>query len=310
VRFNSYEFVVFFAVLLALLPFFRGCKRHGLLLAASYVFYGAWNVPFVSLLVFTTALDFFCGSRLARAATLATKRAWLAFSLLGNLGNCDFSAYSTMGQGLASMLGFTLPRNFDYPQLRHNPLLYRRTWHITLGNWITDYVYRPLGGSRVGDVRFAFNLMLTWTLLGLWHGAAWNFVLWGLYNGVILAVYSVVMRRKRWSLPAFPGKLFCGWLLIVASNLVSSVFFRAQNAADAGALLGRMLSWAPGDPVASEWWGVLALLLGVHALSFWYYKEDLLERLGWPGRIALITATVLAIACFGAGGRPFIYFQF
>jgi len=461
VRFNSYEFVVFFVVLLALLPFFHGRKRHGLLLAASYVFYGAWNVPFVALLLFSTTLDFVCGARVARAATPAAKRAWLAASLLGNLGPlayfkygnfflenvafvagvdpepfyldvviplgisfytfqslsytldmyrnkhapctsfldfalyvtffpqlvagpilraseflpqlarrapvtqtevlrgvelfllglfkkvvvadnlailadrvfaspgdysgaavlagtwafwaqiyCDFSGYSTMAQGLASMLGYSLPRNFDYPQLRHNPSLYRQTWHITLGNWISDYVYRPLGGSRVGDARFAGNLVLTWMLIGLWHGAAWNFVLWGLWNGIVLAVYSVGMRRKRWALPAFPGKLFCGWLVIVTSNLFSSIFFRSQSAADAGGLLERLLTWAPGHGVAPEWWAVLALLLGVHALSFWYYQEDLLERLGWPGRIALITATVLAIAFLGAGGRPFIYFQF
>jgi D-alanyl-lipoteichoic acid acyltransferase DltB (MBOAT superfamily) len=461
VRFNSYEFAVFFAVLLALLPFFRGRRRHGLLLAASYVFYGAWNVPFVALLVFTTTLDYVCGGRIAAAATTARKRAWLAFSLLGNLGPlfyfkygnfflenvafvagvdpepfylnvviplgisfytfqslsytldmyrkayapcrsfldfalfvtffpqlvagpilrageflpqlsraapvtepevlrgvelfllglfkkvvvadnlalladavfaspgdyggaavlagtwafwaqiyCDFSGYSTMAQGLASMLGFWLPRNFDYPQLRHNPMQYRQTWHITLGNWISDYVYRPLGGSRVGDLRFAFNLVFTWMLLGLWHGAAWNFVLWGSYNGVILAIYAVVMRRKRWALPAFPGKKFCGWLLIVASNLLSSIFFRASSAADAGELIRRIVTWAPGSEVAPEWWAVLALLLGVHALSFWYYREDLLLRLRWPGRIALITGAVVAIALLGAGGRPFIYFQF
>ena len=79
---------------------------------------------------------------------------------------------------------------------------------------------------------------------------------------------------------------------------------------DAGALIGRVFTWAPGDGVAPEWWGVLALLLGVHALSFWHYREDLLQRLGWPGRVALISATVLAIAALGAGGRPFIYFQF
>lgn len=460
-RFNSYEFVVFFAVLLALLPFFRGRRRHGLLLAASYVFYGAWNVPFVALLLFTTATDYICGARVYHAPTLAKKRAWLILCLFGNLGPlayfkygnfflenvafiggvdpepfylnlviplgisfytfeslsytldmyrkkyepctsfldfalfvtffphlvagpilraneflpqlkrtepvrqdeivrgvelfllglfkkvvvadnvalladrvfaspgdysgaavlagtwafwaqvyCDFSAYSTMAQGLASMLGFWFPRNFDYPQLRHNPSLYRQTWHITLGNWVTDYVYRPLGGSRVGDVRFAFNLMLTWALIGLWHGAAWNFVLWGLWNGVVLAIYAVGMRRKRWSLPAFPGKLFCGWLIIVASNLFSSIFFRSATAAEAGSMIQRLVSWAPGREIAPEWWGVLALLLGVHALSFWYYREDVLLRLGWPARIALIAATVAAIALFGATGRPFIYFQF
>jgi alginate O-acetyltransferase complex protein AlgI len=461
VRFNSYEFVVFFAVLLGLLPFFRGRKRHGLLLAASYAFYGAWNVPFLALLLFTTAVDFVCGARVYHAPTLAKKRAWLVLCLFGNLGPlfyfkygnfflenvafiggvdpepfylnvviplgisfytfeslsytldmyrnkhepctsfldfalfvtffphlvagpilraseflpqlkrtdpvrqdeivrgvelfllglfkkvvvadnvailadrvfaspgdysgaavlagtwafwaqvyCDFSAYSTMAQGLAAMLGFWFPRNFDYPQLRHNPSLYRQTWHITLGNWVTDYVYRPLGGSRVGDARFAFNLMLTWALIGLWHGAAWNFVLWGLWNGVVLAIYAVGMRRKRWSLPAFPGKLFCGWLIIVGSNLFSSIFFRSASAAEAGSMIQRLLSWAPGREVAPEWWAVLGLLLGAHALSFWYYREDVLLRLGWPGRIALIGAVVAAIALLGAGGRPFIYFQF
>jgi D-alanyl-lipoteichoic acid acyltransferase DltB (MBOAT superfamily) len=461
VRFNSYEFALFFAVLLALLPWFRGRRRHALLLVASYVFYGAWNVPFVSLLMFSTVLDFVCGARVYRAERPAVRRLWLAASVLGNMGPlfyfkygnfflenvafvanvdpepfyldvviplgisfytfqslsytidmarrkhppcerlldfalfvtffpqlvagpivraseflpqlrrtapvtqaeilrgvelfllglfkkvvvadnvailadrvfaspgdysgaavlagtwafwaqvyCDFSAYSTMAQGLGSMLGFQLPRNFDYPQLRHNPAQYRQTWHVTLGNWVTDYVYKPLGGSRVGDLRYAFNLLFTWALLGLWHGAAWNFVLWGAFNGVVLAVYAVGMRRKRWALPAFPGKRFCGWLLVVASNVASSIFFRAQSAGDAGVLLGKIASWAPGQEVASEWWAVLALLLAVHALSFWRYDENLLARLAWPGRIAVVTGTVLAIAVLAAGGRPFIYFQF
>jgi len=461
VRFNSYEFLLFLAAVLALAPLVRGRARHALLLLASYAFYASWNAPFVLLLVFSTALDFHCGRGVARAGSPWRRRAWLAASLAGNLGPlfyfkygnffvenvafvsgldpepfyldvviplgisfytfqsmsytldcwrsetavcerfldfalyvtffpqliagpilraseflpqlarrepvreeemlrgvelfllglfkkvvvadnlalladrvfaspagysgaaalvatwafwaqiyCDFSGYSTMAQGLASLLGFRLPRNFDYPQLRHNPILYRRTWHVTMGNWFTDYVYRPLGGSRVGDARFAFNIFLTWTAIGLWHGAAWNFVLWGAYNGVILAVYSVVMRRKRWSLPAFPGKLFLGWLINVALLLLSSACFRAQSAADAGRMLAKILLWEPGRGVEPAWWGVMAALLAVHALSFWHYREDLLQRLGWPGRVALVTATVLAIACFGATGRPFIYFQF
>jgi len=127
---------------------------------------------------------------------------------------------------------------------------------------------------------------------------------------VILAVYSVVMRRKRWALPAFPGKLFVGWLVNVALLLLSSVFFRAQSAADAGVMLRKILLWAPGRGVEPLWWGVMGVLLLVHALSFWHYREDLLQRLRWPGRVALVTATVLAVACLGATGRPFIYFQF
>lgn len=460
-RFNSYEFLLFFAAVLALASWCRGRTRHVLLLFASYAFYASWNAPFLVLLLFSTVLDFHSGRGVARATSPWRRRAWLAATLVGNLGPlayfkygnfffenvafvsgidpapfyldlviplgisfytfqsmsytldcwrgetqvcerfldfalyvtffphliagpilraseflpqlrrreavredemlrgielfllglfkkvviadnlallvdrvfghpggydgaavlvstwafwaqiyCDFSGYSTMAQGLASMLGFTLPRNFDYPQLRHNPILYRRSWHITMGNWFTDYVYRPLGGSRVGDARFAFNIFVTWLLLGLWHGAAWNFVLWGAYNGVILAVYSVVMRRKRWSLPAFPGKLFLGWLINVGLLLLSSVFFRARSAADAGLMLKKILLWEPGRSVEAAWWGVMALLLAVHALSFWHYREDLLQRLRWPGRVLLVTATVVAVACFGAAGRPFIYFQF
>ena len=209
-------------------------------------------------------------------ATTAARPCWPAPGRSGRRSTATSRATRRWRRASRPCSAISLPRNFDYPQLRHNPSLYRRTWHMTLGNWITDYVYRPLGGSRVGDARFAFNLIFTWMLIGLWHGAAWNFVLWGLWNGVVLAIYSVGMRRKRWALPAFPGKLFCGWLLIVASNLFSSIFFRSPSAADAGGLLERLFTWAPGREIAPEWWGVLALLLGVHALSFWHYQEDVL----------------------------------
>jgi alginate O-acetyltransferase complex protein AlgI len=461
VRFNSYEFILFFAVVLLLAPRFQTRARHIFLLAASYFFYATWNPPFVLLLIFTTALDYVCGGRIARARSKAARRAWFWASLACNLGilvyfkygnffvanlafvsgidpepfyldvviplgisfytfqsmsytidmyrgssepcddfidfalyvtffpqliagpilrtaeflpqlrrtapvtqaevlrgielfllglfkkvvvadnlavladevfgspgsysgagallasfafwiqiYCDFSGYSTMAQGLASLLGFSLPRNFDYPQLRHNPILYRRSWHITMGNWFTDYVYRPLGGSRVGDARFAFNIFVTWTLLGLWHGAAWNFVLWGAYNGVILAVYSVVMRRKRWALPAFRGKLFLGWVINVAMLVFSAMLFRSADAASAWLMVQHVFTWAPGQDVALGWLALMLALASVHAICFWYYHEDLLERMGWPGRIALVSAVVVAIAIFGATGRPFIYFQF
>jgi D-alanyl-lipoteichoic acid acyltransferase DltB (MBOAT superfamily) len=223
---------------------------------------------------------------------------------------CDFSGYSTMARGLASVLGFQLPRNFDYPQLQHNPLGYRRSWHMTMGNWFTDYVYKPLGGSRVGDGRFAFNIMVTWTLLGLWHGAAWNFVLWGAYNGVILAVYSIVMRRKNWALPEFAGKKFCGWLINVALLLFSCLLFRSQTASGAFAMAGQVLGWDSGASVAVDWLVAMLVLLGVHALSYWYYHEDLLQRFGWIGRTALVTGPAILIATLGATSRPFIYFQF
>ena len=460
-RFNSYEFVLFFAVVLALAPFLRGRGRHLMLLAASYLFYATWNPPFVLLLLFSTALDYGCAGRMEAARSLWGRRGWLSLSLCGNLGvlayfkygnfflenvafvsgidpepfyldlviplgisfytfqslsysldvyrgeaercrsfldfalyvsffpqliagpvlrvgeflpqlrrtrpvgreevlrgvelfalglfkkvvvadnlailvdqvfaapdrysgfavaiaswafwtqvYCDFSGYSSMARGLGSLLGFHLPRNFDYPQLRHNPRLYRASWHITMGNWFQDYVYKPLGGSRVGDARLAFNIMVTWTLLGFWHGASWNFVLWGAYNGLVLAVYSVGMRRKRWSLPAFPGKLFLGWLINVALLLFSSVLFRAQNAGDAFLMFGKVLGSGPGRGIPIEWVWALALLLCLHALSFWHYREDLLQRLGPLGRTLVLSGMTALIALLGATGRPFVYFQF
>jgi D-alanyl-lipoteichoic acid acyltransferase DltB (MBOAT superfamily) len=461
VRFNSFEFLLFLAVLLALAPLFKGRRRHALLLAASYLFYGSWNPPFLLLLWFSTLLDFVCGGQIGKRKSRGARRAFLAASLVGNLGvlvyfkygnfflenvafvsgidpdpfyldviiplgisfytfqsmsytidvyrratepcqslldfalyvtffpqliagpilrvsefmpqlrrsdpireqeilrgvelfllglfkkvvvadnlaivadrvfsdptaysasavtiatlafwvqvYCDFSGYSTMARGLGSLFGFKLPRNFYFPILSHNPLRYRRTWHITMGNWFTDYVYVPLGGSRVGDARFAFNILVTWALLGLWHGASWHFVLWGTYNGILLSVYSVVSRRKTWSLPAFPGKLFFGWIINVLLMLPSGVMFRAESLEDIRTMCLKMVTFGGGRGVEGEWFALLVLLAGIHALCFWFYKEDLLQRVSWPARVAVISATVTLIVTLGATGRPFIYFQF
>ncbi len=223
---------------------------------------------------------------------------------------CDFNGYSTMARGLGWMFGFQLPKNFDYPLLRWNPLLFRKSWHITMGNWFQDYVFRPLGGSAVGDARFAFNLFIMWFLLGLWHGASWHFVAWGASNGLQLALYLVVLRRKTWSLPAFPGKRFCGWLINFSLWIPGAIFFRAQTMGEAGVLLKRIFTGAGGFGLSWTWYAVMVLLGAIHLASFRYYKENLLERSGWPARVALVSGTALVVATLGATGRTFIYFQF
>ena len=222
----------------------------------------------------------------------------------------DFNGYSTMARGLGWLFGFRLPRNLDYPLLRWNPLLFRKSWHITMGNWFQDYVYRPLGGNAVGDARFALNLIVTWMLLGLWHGASWHFGIWGLNNGIMLAIYLVTMRRKKWSLPNFAGKRFCGWLINLAFWIPGAIFFRSQSLREAWIMLKRMFTGAGGLGAAWEWYAIIARLAGAHFLSFLYYKEDLLERSGWPARVALVSGMALLIATLGATGRTFIYFQF
>lgn len=238
---------------------------------------------------------------------------------------CDFSGYSTMARGLALLFGFKLPNNFNYPLLRWNPALFRQSWHITMGNWFQNYVYRPLSRSasvnqsksgtpnrwvRESDSRVVFNVVVTWGLLGLWHGASWNFVLWGLSNGIQLALYLFVLRRKSWSLPDFHGKKILGWLINFNLWVPGSILFRTQNLHDAGIMLTRLLTAADGRAVAPGWYLGIVILGGIHLLSYHYYKEDLMLRLGWARRSLLVSATLAAIAAFAATSRPFIYFQF
>lgn len=148
---------------------------------------------------------------------------------------CDFSAYTDIAIGCARILGFRFPKNFDKPYFARNPSDFWRRWHITLSSWLKDYLYIPLGGSRKGKARTCLNLMITMLLGGLWHGAAWHFVIWGVYHGVLLAVYKFISDKFGSSIKAL-GRLlgeknktiisiiitqyfvFLGWLIFRVSN--------------------------------------------------------------------------------------------
>jgi alginate O-acetyltransferase complex protein AlgI len=123
----------------------------------------------------------------------------------------DFSGYSDMAVGLGRMFGFSLPKNFDYPYTATSVREFWHRWHITLSAWFREYVYIPLGGSRCGAGRVLFNLFVTWALTGLWHGAAWNFLLWGVYFFLLLALERFAWgdAMKRW-----PSILRHGYLLL------------------------------------------------------------------------------------------------
>jgi alginate O-acetyltransferase complex protein AlgI len=225
---------------------------------------------------------------------------------------CDFSGYSTMARGLGMWFGFDIPRNFDYPLLKTNPADYRHAWHMTLGQWFTDYVYKPLGGSRVGDFRLVRNIMITWSLTGLWHGASWHFVLWGVYNGVILAVYVLWKRHVHWQLAWLPASLkpLLAWSVQLLLLLPSTALFRVSDMKAFAELAQRVLTWQAGSDVPIEWPLVIAALGLAHVWCYFHYEEDVLVRLRWPARIGLVTGATAAIALLAATGRPFIYFQF
>ena len=119
--------------------------------------------------------------------------AWLGIAAYTLQIYFDFSGYSDMAIGMGKMLGFNFPENFDYPYMAKSVTEFWRKWHITLSSWFRDYVYIPLGGNRVGAVRHIINIMIVWMLTGLWHGAGWNFLLWGLYYGILLIIEKYIL---------------------------------------------------------------------------------------------------------------------
>ena len=138
----------------------------------------------------------------------------------------DFSGYSDMAIGLGRIFGFHFPENFDYPYISSSITEFWRRWHMTLGGWFRDYVYIPLGGNRVGRGRWVFNILIVWMLTGLWHGAAWNFVLWGL-------MYAVMLLVEKWipGLKKLPGVLRHSYVLLTV--ILGFVLFNAVNLAQA-----------------------------------------------------------------------------
>jgi alginate O-acetyltransferase complex protein AlgI len=222
---------------------------------------------------------------------------------------CDFAGYSTMARGLASLLGYALPENFAYPLLASNPVELRRRWHITMGNWFRDYVYRPMGGDRGGPVRTAFNTLVTWTLFGLWHGASWTFVLWGLYQGTILAAYRLA-RASGWLRGPRRWATVAGYAVMPLTMCLSSVYFRSPSVGTANTILGRIGTMADGQSVSWLWLVFLVALYVVHWAFYLRYREGALARAAWPRRLALVGATMLALFVFAGAGEPFYYFQF
>lgn len=137
----------------------------------------------------------------------------------------DFSGYSDMAIGLGKMMGFDYPRNFNYPYISKSATEFWRRWHMSLGSFFKDYVYIPLGGNRVSTPRYMLNIMIVWGLTGIWHGAAWNFLLWGLYWGVLIMIEKLFLMSILEKAPRVVSHLYCvvlfffGWLLFSVTGL-------------------------------------------------------------------------------------------
>jgi alginate O-acetyltransferase complex protein AlgI len=225
---------------------------------------------------------------------------------------CDFSGYSDMAIGSAHALGIKLPANFRMPYFSANPAEFWRRWHISLSTWLRDYLYIPLGGNRYGTGATYRNLFVTMLLGGLWHGAAWTFVAWGAWHGVLLAVH----RAIPW--PAWTGARALHPFKVAATFLlvcVGWVPFRAQSFGDAATLLEKMFLPTAGavlDPaVVALVTAILALVLAAHLLASFADLPRLARRLPAPVLGGALAAGLLLVQLLtpDAGGT-FIYFQF
>ena len=232
------------------------------------------------------------------------------FAFMGQI-YCDFSGYSTMARGLGKMLGFELPRNFNYPLLAKNPIESMSGWHITMNQWFRDYVYLPIAiGRRWLKVRRIGGMLVAWALFGLWHGATWNFLIWGLFNGLRIVIYRLTRRRLR-SLRGQPGYELAGRALTLLVFCFVCVLFRAADLQDASVFFGKLLAWSSeGIVVSGAWLKFIALLLALHIASKRWYKEDLMARLGPKGQVALVGCMGMLVSVFAGADKPFVYFQF
>lgn len=166
---------------------------------------------------------------------LSALTAWLGILAFTFQIYFDFSGYSDMAIGLGKMLGFNFPINFDHPYMSKSISEFWRRWHITLGSWFRSYVYIPLGGNRKGLAMTIFNSFVVWALTGLWHGSSWNFVLWGLYFGILIAVERLGWGKILEKLPSFVSTLYTfilvvfGWVLFDTNTLTDAgMFFKAM----------------------------------------------------------------------------------
>ena len=230
----------------------------------------------------------------------------------------DFSGYSDMAIGIGRMLGFHFRENFNYPYIAASVTDYWRRWHISMSGWFRDYVYIPLGGNRVPPARHIFNIIVVWILTGLWHGADWNFILWGLFYAGILLLEKFAIGKFLQRIPV------AGHLFVIVCFLIGSVFFDAANMQEAAARLGMMFGSGINVMIGPEAlyylrsYSVLILIAVIGATplparlagKFFSTKKGLgIRMVAEPLFVLVILVTATAFLVDGSF-NPFIYFRF
>ena len=243
--------------------------------------------------------------------------AWLGTISYALMLYFDFSGYSDMAIGLASMFGFSFDKNFDYPYMSSSITEFWRRWHISLGAWFRDYIYIPLGGSRVETPKIIRNLLVVWLLTGVWHGASWNYIFWGLYYGGLLLLEKFVFKSILEKIPSFIRIPFT--LILV---LIGWVFFFSPSLGSAFLWLARMLGIGTTgfvDATAKYYLGSSVSVLLIGAVSAFpvganFGNKLLKGKSRLPIYLSVLWFGVLLLLCIAgmmsSTYSSFLYFQF
>lgn len=237
---------------------------------------------------------------------ISTPLAWIGSISFALQIYFDFNGYSLMAMGLGKMMGFQFPKNFNHPYISTSMTEFWRRWHITLGSWFREYLYIPLGGNRKGTKRLLLNLLLVWSATGFWHGANWNFLLWGIFFFVLLTMEKLWL--KKW----LEIHKLCARVYFLIGILISWMIFAITNTKEICSYIGKMFSFT----LKSDWiyyinnYGIILLIgvfLSTPILDKWYYrrKDSLI------GNSLLMIIFLLSVAYLvDAAYNPFLYFRF
>lgn len=237
---------------------------------------------------------------------------WMAIIFFSFQIYFDFSGYSDMAIGLGKIMGFNFPENFDYPYISRSITEFWRRWHITLSTWFREYLYIPLGGNRKGRSRTFINLLAVWFLTGLWHGASWNFVIWGLYFWLILIIEKAFLLKLLEKLPGFVSHIYSvflivfGWYIFVSCDLSDPLGFLASMWS------APLLSAAANYHILRNLIFLVLLCLASTPLPKRIFQR--LYTTKWGKSITLIVIPLTLIICTAylvdSSYNPFLYFRF
>ena len=235
---------------------------------------------------------------------------------------CDFSGYSDMAIGSAKILGYDLTRNFNMPYISKNISEFWKRWHISLSTWLQEYLYISLGGNRKGKIRTYVNLFLTMLIGGLWHGAAWTFVVWGAFHGAALCVHKLWMKIAKHDkyYKGTPVGNFFSSILTYLFVCFCWIFFRAESFETAKRVIMGIVNWQDGIMYISSWTvlGIVCVVVSTLIACVKSFKEKTEPRgfyliVDMETVLGLVILFVVFGLCFSmayTGASPFIYFQF